>query len=49
MTPLTRVYARYLPARLVWLAVTLTYATALALLVLFGEPVGDDIVYIDLN
>lgn len=49
MTPLTRIYARYLPRRLVWLAVTLTYATALAAIVFFGEPVGDDIVYIDLN
>ena len=49
MTPLTRLYARFLPASLVWPAVTLTYASALLLLLLFGQPVGNDIVYIDLE
>ncbi|MDF1722288.1 MAG: hypothetical protein P1U65_16570 [Minwuia sp.] len=49
MTPLARLYTRYLPARLVCPAVTLTYASALLLLLLFGQAAGNDIVYIDLE
>ena len=49
MTPLARVYSHVLPVWLVWPAVTMTYAATLALLVFFGGPIGDDIVYIDLE
>ncbi|WP_162798529.1 hypothetical protein [Sulfitobacter sp. SK012] len=49
MTPLTRFFSDHLPARLVWPAVTMTYAAALLLLVLFGQPIGNEIIYIDLE
>lgn len=49
MTPLSRFYARYLPAPLVWGAVTLTYAAGLMLIAFFGSEGGTDIIYIDLE
>lgn len=49
MTPLGRFYARHLPARAVWAALTLTYAAALILLVLKSHPTTDNLVYIDME
>lgn len=49
MTPLGRFYSRYLSPRLTWIAITLTYSVVLALLVLLGEPMGNDIIYIDVQ
>jgi hypothetical protein len=49
MTPLTTFLYRYLPSASVWPAVSMIYATALLLVILFGRPLGGDIIYIDLD
>ena len=49
MTPLARFFGRVLPARTVWAAVAVTYAVAILLVLLFGVPLGGDIIYIDLE
>ena len=49
MTGLSRFYACYLPSYFVWGAVTLTYAVALFLLIMFGRPIDTEIMYIDIE
>ena len=49
MTPLMRVYERLLPRKLVLPCLTITYAVLLFVLVGFGKPPEQDIVYIDLE
>jgi len=49
MTPLAKFYAQFLPDRLVWCAVMLTYTLGLIVLAFFGRDAGTDIIYIDLE
>ena len=49
MTPLTRFYTRILPVYAVWPALTLTYAAAISVLIIYGRPISNHIVYIDIE
>ena len=49
MTPLSRFYARFLPLRMVWLALSFSYALALIALVILGGTSAQDIAYIDIK
>lgn len=49
MTPLVRFYARFLPARAIWLAVTLTYALGIVSVLFFGNESARDVIYIDME
>lgn len=48
MTPLARFLARFLPRRLVWIAVACVYAAGIFCVVILGQSSGDGIVYIDI-
>lgn len=49
MTPLTQFYMRFLPMRLAYCAVALTYAIGLMLLLFLGRDFATDTIYIDLE
>ena len=49
MTPLARLFARYLPRALVAPALALAYAAMLSGLAVAGEVAGRDIIYIDVK
>lgn len=50
MTPITRFFERFLPARWTIAAVALTYAVMLtAVIVLAGYPISRSIIYLDVH
>jgi hypothetical protein len=49
MTPLARLYARFLPAVWVYPAVTLSYLMGLLALVLLARNPGEMIIYVDVR
>lgn len=48
MTPLARFYGRFLPRRMVWLALGFSYGLAIVAVVVFGGSAGE-IIYIDIG
>lgn len=49
MTPLARLYARFLPAGWVYPAVTLSYLLGLLVFVLLGRNPAEMIIYVDVR
>lgn len=49
MTPLFRFFERFVPSWLAYAGVCLAYAFMMLALLLFGQPTGEAILYIDIG